>query len=379
MSNSRNRIKKDLGPVRSSQSSSSNSRKGSRGKKSNSKDERNVPWYCQGCDEAIDMQDFDSIECARCKEWWHKRCSNLDRDEFRVAQKGNSLLSYHCINCKNKKGSDEEPSRMEVKLDKMFDMFDLFTKKMLSMEAQNEQLHVRVDKVEDKIESEVDKKVREIFEEEREKERRRPNAIVVNIPESSNPDIDERIKEDKEAVLKVLEDVMDEKVAPSEVENPMRLGVRRIGSDSKPRVLKITLANEMFRKKLFGKTKKFNEREGDPKKKIYVNPDRTHKERDAYKKLKMELKERQKTDPNLCIFRMQIVRRPPQESSDGMSQAQLKGNKRKVSDRGSNSQTPLKKIKPTEESPETNRREPTDVDLESEDNSEKSSQESDME
>ena len=324
----RSRGRSSLGPVRSSQERHATATKGQgkNDKRSLRDDENTMPWYCQGCDESIDLEDFDSIECAICKEWCHKRCSNLDREEFRVAQKGNSLLLYQCMKCrKSKKSPDEEPSRMEVKIDKMFEMFSVFTKKMMKMEENSEELHQRVDRVEAKIESEVDKKVREIFEDEKEKERRRPNAILVNVPESSNPDIEQREVDDKEAVLKVLEEVMDEKVAPSEIENPIRLGERKIGKDSKPRVMKITIANELFRKKLFGKTKNFNAREGDPKKKIYVNPDRTPKEREAYNKLKAELKERQKVDPDLCIFRMQIVKKKKEEGANSNLQRKRRG------------------------------------------------------
>ena len=280
-----------------------------------SRDRSPVPniWTCLACDGAIDMEDFESIECFSCKEWCHRRCCELDREEFRVAQKGSSSLNYTCQNCLKKRGQaqwEAEKSRLEVQMEKMLDFVGTFTVKLSTIDEEKKLLDKRVEKVEGMIETEVDKKVREVFEEQKDKEMRKQNAVIFNIPESSNPDIEERQKEDTEEVLKVLEEVMDEKVAASEFDVPVRLGTRQIGKYSKPRVLRITLANEAFRKKLFSKTKKFNDRKG-PRDRVYVNPDRTMKEREEYKKLKTELQEIQKKDPKseYVIQRGKIVKK----------------------------------------------------------------------
>ena len=304
----------------------------------NSESDFSAPWLCLGCEDAIDTEDFDSIECSKCSEWCHRRCSDLDRDEFRVAQKGNSLLSYTCQKCnsksKDKSLSQKDASRIENKVDKMLDMFHAFTKKMVStLDDHKTELHRRVDKVESNMEKQVEIKVKEAMLEEKEREMRKNNAILVNLPESGDSNPEQRQKDDVEETLKILEKVLGEKVASSEIDNPVRIGTRQVGKDSKPRLLKIQIANEAFRRKLFSKTKKFNEREGDPKKKVYVNPDRTPKEREDYKKLRAELKERQKTNPNLIISRGKIVTKR-EHISDRNEDSQNQERKRKSSEEG---------------------------------------------
>ena len=192
-------------------------------------------------------------------------------------------------------------------MDKVLDLFGDFAERLLKLEE--EKSHISA-KVEEKIVDVVDKKVKEAFEEESEKRRLRPNIVVVNVPESKSDDVEQRQKDDIEATAAILDKVMGGKINRGEFKDPIRMGNRVIGKKSKPRLLKITVANEDFRKKIFKNARNINEGVKDKRKMVFINPDRTQKERDDYKKLKEELVERQKVDPDLRISRGKICKKP---------------------------------------------------------------------
>ena len=277
----------------------STKRKGKKGQK--------AIWVCVACDMDIEKSDDDSIECNRCLNWCHKRCSNLTNAEYDVLCRGNKQMSWSCKKCMKKKSkkNETESSRLEMKMDKVLDLFSELSMRLINLE---EEKKASATKIEEKIVSEVDKKVKEAFEEENEKKRRRPNIVVVNIPESKAEDVEQRQKDDIEATAAVLDKVMGEKVNRGELKDPIRMGFREIGKKSKPRLLKITVANDDFRKKIFKNARKLNDGVKDKKKMVFINPDRTQKERDDYKKLKADLEEGQKKDPDLRIIRGKIVK-----------------------------------------------------------------------
>ena len=265
-------------------------------------------WICVACDKAIDNDNLDSIECSKCLNWCHKKCSNLKSDEFEVLTRGNRQMYWNCTKCSKvkRKGDDEEKSRLEKKFDQMFDMLSAFGQRLVEIEVDKKSFS---DKVNEKIDTAVDKKVREVIEEENDKKRRRDNIVIVNIPESGADDPEQRQRDDIEATAALLDKVMDNPVDRKEFRDPIRMGVRKIGKKSKPRILKITVRNEDFRKKIFRNARKINDGVDDEKDLVYINPDRTQKERDDYKLLKKELEERKKAFPKaeFMIKRGKIV------------------------------------------------------------------------
>ena len=274
-------------------------------------------WVCVACDKAIEKEDLDSFECSKCLNWCHKKCSNLKHDEFEVLTRGNRQMYWNCKKCskvKNKK-DEEEKSRLETKFDKMFDMLSAFGHRLVEIEKDKKQFSEKLD---EKIENAVDKKVREVIEEENERKRRQDNIVVVNIPESSADDPEQRQRDDIEATAALLDKVMGDPVDRKEFKDPVRMGVRKIGKKSKPRLLKITIKNDEFRRKIFRNARKINEGVDDENELVYINPDRTQKERDDYKILKKELEERKKAFPKteFMIKRGKIVEKTEASRND---------------------------------------------------------------
>ena len=188
----------------------------------------------------------------------------------------------------------------------MFDMLSAFGQRLVEIEVDKKSFS---DQVEEKISIAVDKKVREVIEEENDKKRRHDNIVIVNIPESGADDPEQRQRDDIEATAALLDKVMGDPVDRKELRDPVRMGLRKIGKKSKPKLLKITVRNEDFRKKIFRNARKINDGIDDENELVYINPDRTQKERDDYKMLKKELEERKKAFPKaeFMIKRGKIV------------------------------------------------------------------------
>ena len=292
---------------------------------------------CVACDKAIEKEDLDSIKCCNCLNWCHKKCSNLKNDEFDVLTRGNSQMYWKCKKCSKvkNKSEEEEKSRLEKKFDKMFDMLSSFGHRLVEIEKDKKSF---ADQMDEKIENAVDKKVREVIEEENDRKRRQDNIVLVNIPESNADDPEQRQRDDIEATVALLDKVMGDPVDRKEFKDPVRMGVRRIGKKSKPRLLKITIKNEEFRKKVFRNARKINEGVDDEKDLVFINPDRTQKERDDYKKLKKDLEERKKAFPNaeFMIRRGKII----EKSDDKKKDDQNKSSKDKTTDKNHKEEKP---------------------------------------
>lgn len=310
----------------------------------------NAVWVCVACDKDIDKGDEDSIECGKCVNWCHKRCSNLTNAEYDILSRGNKQMSWTCKKClrqKNKKSDSLERSRLEIKMDKVLDLFGDFAERLLKLEEEKVESSKNI---EEKIVNEVDKKVKEAFEEENEKRRRRPNIMVVNVPESKADDMEQRQKDDIEATAAILDKVMGEKVNRGEFKDPIRLGDRIIGKKSKPRLLKITVANEDFRKKVFKNARKVNDGVTDKKKMVFINPDRTQKERDDYKKLKEKLVEMQKDDPDLRISRGKICKKTDKQKYNDKDKTGGRDKKEANKSQKQNAEIPEKDVDESSES-----------------------------
>ena len=92
----------------------------------------------------------------------------------------------------------------------------------------------------------------------------------------------------------------------NDLTNPIRLGPKNIGN--KPRLMKITVKTEETKKKILSNVSRLNNSKTDPRKRIYINQDYTNKEREQYKTLRAELKDRtDKGEKNLIIRNMRIV------------------------------------------------------------------------
>lgn len=265
---------------------------GSKRKKIN----RATPWKCLKCDEAID-EESPSIECGMCKQWVHKKCTNLSNDKYKLLQKGGEEIIWACEKCRGRGDEGVDRSRIEVKVDKMMEMMTVLTQRLLSLEDEKD------------LDAKVEKKVNEALGEMMEREKRKLSIVIVNIPESEGETVDARNKKDKEKVVELVKKVTG--LEDVEILSPLRLGARPLGS--KPRLLRVSVTSDEVKKKIMTNARKLNENVNDPKKRVYFNHDRTPKEREDFRQLRSELSERQKFDPELIIRGGKIVKRTMDE------------------------------------------------------------------
>ena len=100
--------------------------------------------------------------------------------------------------------------------------------------------------IDEKIEAAVERKMTHVLDEVKEKEKRKPNIIVVNLPESLERTPKERKREDEERVSELIGKVPD--VARSEIGDPIRLGPIRIGKNPRPTLFRMVLRTEEAKK-----------------------------------------------------------------------------------------------------------------------------------
>ena len=145
--------------------------------------------------------------------------------------------------------------------------------------------------------------VKSFIAEEKEKSRRRLNLILHHIPESTATEGITRKHDDIKQVSSILDKYIG--TSPS-IQKAFRLG----NKGDTPRLLKITLPTEHDKAYILRNSFKLrNDENPDDVKKIFVTPDLTPKEQEDNKKLRAELKEKNKDGNFFRIKSGKIIRR----------------------------------------------------------------------
>ena len=145
--------------------------------------------------------------------------------------------------------------------------------------------------------------VSSVINEEKEKSKRKLNLIVHNLPESSKDNGDDRKQEDISSVSGILDKYLGISV---NIAKAFRLGQRR----DKPRLLKVTVSTEQEKAGILRNcTKLRNSNNPNDIKNIFITPDLTPLEQTANRKLREELKEKNKDGNFFRIKQGRIVRR----------------------------------------------------------------------
>ena len=232
-------------------------------------------WDCTKCDRTIDDEDEDSVLCGVCKEWCHKKCAGLTEKTFRMLKESGEDVWWVCADCRKNDGDVRESgrSRLEAKLDKVMSMLMSVMTRLAKLEERKPELTER------DLDERIETKVNEALEEMQEREKRRMNVVFMNVPESEADTPEERKKEDLEKIATIVRSVSD--VTKDDMTDPTRLGAKVIGKDKRPRMLRVTVRNEETKKKLLTSARKI---EGKGRDRVYINQDRTLKEREIFRK-----------------------------------------------------------------------------------------------
>ena len=141
----------------------------------------------------------------------------------------------------------------------------------------------------------------------KERERRQNNVILYNVPEKVEG------KNDKTIVEEILKH--DLGVKDVKIEDVFRLGV---GKEPRPILLKVKDAQTQ--KVVLSKAKNLKQADTEISRNIYIVSDKTPRERERYRELQKELKERKdKGETDLMIRDMKVVKRREgrQKGTDG--------------------------------------------------------------
>ena len=273
-------------------------------------------WTCVKCSKNCD-EDEDSIECSCCGQWCHQGCADIADDIFSELSKPN--LRWVCSKCVEEEA--EPKAKNDTLMREMLKLISKLTDKIDRLDAK-----LQADShAEDKIVEIVQRQVSEALEEEREREKRKRNIIIVNLSESSKTSVQEKKEDDLKQSKKLIEQVTE--VTETDLSYPVRLG--REGGN-RPRMLKITVSSEKKKKEILKNAAKLNEGKRDQAKKVYINADYTPKEREMYKALRAEKREREeKGERDLVIRNGRVVAKSELYKSEHRADKDL-GKERKI-------------------------------------------------
>lgn len=265
-------------------------------------------YSCPECTKAV--KNHDSIECIKCEEWYHKKCSGLDDNTFECLSR-NAACDWTCETCFS---FGIERKKETTKIDKMFETmmtkFCEIVERLDKIEKRRENDETNLDKL---IDKKVEQKVEEVLEERREGEKRTNNIIISNFPEIE----EDSGNNEEECMVRYFEN--EAPVKKSDIAKAYRLGKKR---DGKPRLLKVELKDKETKEQIkqaairINKGKEFKQR-------TYVNDDLTPKQREKEAHLRRELKSRREAgESDLIIRNGQIVSRTSIQGTPANSSSQ---------------------------------------------------------
>lgn len=282
---------------------------------------KNTGWECLKCTKEVDDEQ-DCIECHYCKEWCHRSCSKLSLQEFEILTRGGEHIIWRCTVCiEEEVVKDKKTKSLESKIDNMTKMIENLVARLDTVEGdQGKRLSkleelVQVNKKPEtttsirleNLESKVDIFLNENQQNE-EKQKRKLNVVVVNLPESDKESPEDRVKDDKERLRKIVSEIKG--VEPEDVDNPLRLGHFKIGQNVRPRLIKIECRSEEAKNLIMKGTWSLNKKL-DKDKRVYFNNDLTSSERELLQKVKVDFNKRKKegeTDIRIDYKNLQIVK-----------------------------------------------------------------------
>ena len=133
-------------------------------------------------------------------------------------------------------------------------------------------------------------------------EKKKDNLIIYGMPESASEVKKDEMLEDFRRITKIYDGKVE--VKKEDIKHITRLGIK-VANQIRP--IQIGLASQIKRKELLTKNRDLKLLENDTSTNIYVSPDLTRKQREADKVLRVELKQRKETNPNLVIRNNKIV------------------------------------------------------------------------
>ena len=254
---------------------------------------------CHGCQKAIN-KGGNGVCCNFCEHWYCLTCSKLKKVVYQALKESPDSLMWFCTSCLT---SFPGVKKMMIKV--------------TSLEEKYDQLDERVTKIEEQpntvenIEELVRQEVREI----KDIEARKMHMVCFNLPESLHVDPDVRKMDDEENLKAIIDNDMKLSEKQIEVENLIRLGKRPeegpdgIETQDKHRPLRFKVKAFESKREILQANSVLKNLNDEVKKKIFMTPDLTRKQREKSFKLREELRYRKNVmnETNLKISKGRIV------------------------------------------------------------------------
>jgi hypothetical protein len=265
----------------------------------------NLDYICPICQTQVTTS--KSIECDKCRNWFHQKCGGITNPEFNLLSKSNSAICWYCEDCiLKKKQGHEGAGNVDGKLDNILSILTGIDGRMRGMDNRIANLEQQNVKQTTYIDNRIDVKVRDVVKEELDKDRRKLNLIIHGVEEITGGSASDSTANDQAQVQAVMEAVNPE--LPPAHSNILRLGEKK---DGRVRPIRISVDSFNTKKSILGKSKVLSQHMKFSR--VYISPDLTMAEREENNKLRQELKTRRENgEKDLIISRGQIVRRTPQ-------------------------------------------------------------------
>ena len=265
---------------------------------------------CGGCDLTIKKNE-GVVECAACKKKYHGDCSKLSDNEFAVIS-SKTKLKWFCSLCNddvvdilnNYEKFKKVSATIEAMKNEVDEKVSQFEIRLAALEKETSKKAV-IEKVAEqvKISSEMDREESELIK------MKEQNLIYFNVPESECELIEDKMKHD----FKLLSEAYNKHIKHDDISSMFRVG-KKVQNKTRPLVVKygsLEIKNNMLKKS--GKLSIKYQSELKP---IYTSIDRTQKQREAHKKLVLELKSRKsRGEEDIVIRNNKIVQHFRRESA----------------------------------------------------------------
>ena len=308
----------------------------------------------------------NAIECDRCSKWEHKTCAHVSDDMYGLINNVPKNIKFFCtpccaiistilevnVNFDNFEGKfcktlndiqvqlSNQIKELEQKLQNL-DKVDRLTDQIAELESKihgsrvADQLTNQIKEMEVKLHKPIEQQLKslervskqsnvmtmdtasKVVDEYRDLERRKYNLIAFNVSESKSIEPSQRKTEDRKFFKSLTDDIGVDSV---EIIDVVRLGT---STPNKLRPLRIQFAKLNHRRSVLVNAKKLQDSSSDVFKGIYINPDLSVRERQAQKKLRLELARRKENgESNIFIRRGRIVKqRSPSQPRESTSEA----------------------------------------------------------
>ena len=300
---------------------------------------------CKDCGLEID-KDTKALNCNFCFKWVCIQCLEVSDELYMLLVKNpTSPLMVPCKECGNHVASlqemrntlnevrrHQEESKKELhSINSRMGTLNKEIQKTIKVTVKKEveeQLDVKMKRVERELEESLDRKweslrentalpgqnwrnevgdiVSETLTEDKLKQKKKTNLIIFNVPESNSIESEEITQHNRTMTLKVLNSILKLGDIETKVKRVIRLGRKRSEETSRP--IKVVFDEPDTKYKFLQSAYKIQNSDDEMIKKVQIANDRTPKEIEEYKKLRAELERRtQEGEVNLKIRRGKIV------------------------------------------------------------------------